>query len=69
VAISSTVSSNRVKLPAPIDEPRHIVGAVKAGRLMTPDEKTKVKLAIKSATNAEEIRKLEQQLQEGWIPN
>jgi len=35
---------------------------------MTDEERAKVKLAIAQAKSAEEVRKLEQQLQEGWIP-
>jgi len=67
--LQSTVSSKRAAAPAPIDEPRATVASGKAGRLMTEEERTKVKLAIANAHSAEEIRKLEQQLQEGWIPS
>ncbi|KAF8306360.1 L domain-like protein [Clavulina sp. PMI_390] len=39
-----------------------------AGRLMTAAEKDRIREAIKSSKNAEEVRKLEQQLREGYIP-
>jgi U2 small nuclear ribonucleoprotein A' len=68
-SLSSSVSSHRVTAPAAIDEPRTSTATSgKAGRLMTDEERAKVKLAIAQAKSAEEVRKLEQQLQEGWIP-
>lgn len=39
-----------------------------SGRLMTAAEKERIKEAIKASKNAEEVRKLEQQLREGYIP-
>lgn len=39
-----------------------------AGRLMTAEEKERIREAIKASKNAEEVRKLEQQLREGYIP-
>jgi len=68
LALSSAISQSS-KVPLPIDEPRPAATVQgKAGRLMTPEEKLKVKLAITNANSAEEVRKLEQQLQEGWMP-
>jgi U2 small nuclear ribonucleoprotein A' len=42
--------------------------AGRAGRLMTAEEKERVKEAIKNASSVEEIRKLEATLREGWVP-
>ncbi|KAF9514810.1 hypothetical protein BS47DRAFT_1484810 [Hydnum rufescens UP504] len=39
-----------------------------SGRLMTVEEKKRIRDAIAKATSAEEVRKLEQELREGWIP-
>jgi U2 small nuclear ribonucleoprotein A' len=36
---------------------------------MTSEEKQKIKMAIANAKTAEEIKKLERSLKEGWIPN
>ena len=41
----------------------------KAGRLMSAEEKERVKAAIVNAVSAEEVRKLERSLKEGWVPN
>lgn len=35
---------------------------------MKDEEKTRVKAAIASAKSMEEVRRLEQQLRDGWIP-
>jgi U2 small nuclear ribonucleoprotein A' len=68
-AIASAVTTNRVKAPIAIDEPRAVAGSRLAGRLMTDEDRAKVKLAIINAKSAEEVRRLEQQLLEGWIPS
>jgi len=39
-----------------------------SGRLMTAAEKERIREAIKASKNAEEVKKLEQQLREGYIP-
>jgi len=39
-----------------------------SGRLMTGEEKNRIRQALAKATSAEEVRKLEQELREGWIP-
>ncbi|KAG8892130.1 U2 snRNP complex subunit [Tulasnella sp. 417] len=44
------------------------LGAGKAGRLMTAEERERVKAAILKATSAEEVRRLEKTLREGWVP-
>ncbi|KAJ9117178.1 hypothetical protein QFC20_000321 [Naganishia adeliensis] len=43
-------------------------GDVSKGRLMTAEEKTKIREAIQKAENIEEIRKLERMLAEGRMP-
>ncbi|KAG8943423.1 U2 snRNP complex subunit [Tulasnella sp. 424] len=42
------------------------LGAGKAGRMMTAEERERVKAAILKATTAEEVRRLEKTLREGW---
>ncbi|KAG9013894.1 U2 snRNP complex subunit [Tulasnella sp. JGI-2019a] len=44
------------------------LAAGRAGRLMTAEEKARVKASILSATSAEEVRRLEKTLKEGWLP-
>lgn len=44
------------------------LAAGRAGRLMTAEEKARVKTAIEKATSAEEVRRLEKTLKEGWVP-
>lgn len=44
------------------------LAAGRAGRLMTAEEKARVKASILSATSAEEVRRLEKTLKEGWVP-
>jgi len=44
------------------------LAAGKAGRLMTAEERERVKEAILKATSAEEVRRLEKTLREGWVP-
>jgi U2 small nuclear ribonucleoprotein A' len=68
-SISNDVSSiNQSSISSAIDEPRPVASSIKAGRLMTGEEKAKVRAAIANASTAEEVRRLEQQLREGWIP-
>ncbi|KAG8901211.1 U2 snRNP complex subunit [Tulasnella sp. 403] len=54
------------------EEPSDLVsaslGGGKAGRLMTAEERERVKEAILKATSAEEVRRLEKTLKEGWLP-
>ncbi|KAF8514504.1 leucine-rich repeat-domain-containing protein [Gautieria morchelliformis] len=66
--ISSTVTSISTKIAVSTDEPKPVAPG-KAGRLMTAEEKERVKAAIVNATSAEEVRKLERSLKEGWMPN
>jgi len=40
-----------------------------SGRLMTAEEKGRIRDALAKAGSAEEVRKLEQELREGWIPS
>jgi U2 small nuclear ribonucleoprotein A' len=35
---------------------------------MTAEEKNRIREALAKATSAEEVRRLEQELREGWIP-
>jgi len=46
-----------------------VLAAGKAGRLMTADERERVKAAILKATSAEEVRRLEKALREGYLPS
>ncbi|KAH8120656.1 L domain-like protein [Phellopilus nigrolimitatus] len=67
--LSTTVSSNTTKAPVHADEPKAASANVKAGRLMTDEEKARVRAAIAAAGSAEEVQKLERSLREGWVPN
>lgn len=67
--LSTTVSSTSTKPTVHADEPKTAVAQVKAGRLMTEEEKARVRAAIAAATSAEEVQKLERSLREGWVPN
>jgi len=40
-----------------------------SGRLMTAEEKNRIRDALTKATSAEEVRRLERQLREGYIPS
>ena len=42
---------------------------MKAGRLMTDEEKSRVRAAIAAAKTTEEIQRLERSLREGWVPD
>ena len=66
--ISTTVSTITSKSVVTTDEPRPAVPSGKAGRLMSKEDAEKVKKAIASATSVEEIRKLERNLREGYLP-
>jgi hypothetical protein len=67
--ISSTVSTNTSKSAVTTDEPRPAAPTGKAGRLMSKEDADKVKKAIASATSVEEIRRLERNLREGYMPD
>lgn len=68
--ISTTVSTNTSKAAVSTDEPKPAsVAPGMAGRLMTEEDKVKVRAAIADAKNAEEVRKLERSLREGWLPS
>lgn len=67
-AISSTVTSISTKVTVSTDEPKPAAPGG-AGRLMTAEEKERVKAAIVNATSAEEVRRLERSLKEGWMPD
>jgi len=73
-SLQSTVTTAAAKaalVAATVDEPRPSSATIpgKSGRLMTAEEKQKIKTAIANAKTAEEIKKLERSLKEGWIPN
>jgi len=55
--VATTTGSNKTFVP----------GA--SGRLMTVEEKNKIREALTKATSAEEVRRLERQLREGYIPS
>lgn len=67
-SISTTVTAPSAKAVVSTDEPKPVIPG-KAGRLMTAEEKERVKAAIANATSADEVRKLERSLKEGWMPN
>jgi U2 small nuclear ribonucleoprotein A' len=66
--ISATVSAHSTTATLTTDEPKaaHIPG--KAGRLMSKEDQERVKAAIAKATSIEEVRKLERNLREGYLP-
>lgn len=66
--ISNTVTSISTKTAVSTDEPKP-AAAGRAGRLMTVEEKERVKAAIVNAKSAEEVTRLERSLKEGWVPN
>jgi U2 small nuclear ribonucleoprotein A' len=67
--LSTTVSTQSSKALVTTDEPKALATSGKAGRLMTDEEKARVRAAIRAATSAEEIQKLERSLREGWVPS
>lgn len=67
--ISTTVTTTTSKPLISTDEPRPGAPPGKAGRLMTAEEKERVKAAIANAKSSEEVTKLERSLKEGWMPN
>ena len=66
--LSTTVSTQSANPGLTIDEPKPMPVAGKAGRLMTKEERERVKAAIASAKSIEEIRRLERSLREGYLP-
>jgi len=66
--ISTTVSTHASKPAITIDEPRLAAQPGKAGRLMSEQDRAKVKHAIAKATTIEEVRRLERSLREGYLP-
>ncbi|KAI0786097.1 L domain-like protein [Abortiporus biennis] len=67
--LSTTVSQHHGQQPVATDEPKPAATPGKAGRLMSKEEADKVKEAIARATSVEEIRRLERQLKEGFLPS
>ncbi|KAH7104306.1 L domain-like protein [Auriculariales sp. MPI-PUGE-AT-0066] len=67
--LSTTISAQSVK-GLSTEEPRQAAAAAigRAGRLMSEEERTKVKLAIANATSADEVVRLERSLKEGFLP-
>lgn len=65
--ISSTVSA-QTKAAVTTDEPKPVVAPGKAGRLMSKEDAQRVREAIAKATSAEEIRRLERSLKDGFMP-
>jgi U2 small nuclear ribonucleoprotein A' len=66
---AATVSSEAAKRAVATDEPKAAAAMGKAGRLMSKEDQARVKEAIAKATSVEEIRRLEQSLKEGFMPN
>lgn len=72
-SLSSTRTSAAAALAAQTNESllsstARSIAPGSAGRLMTAEEKERIKEAIRGSKNADEVRKLEQQLREGYIP-
>ncbi|KLO20463.1 L domain-like protein, partial [Schizopora paradoxa] len=68
--LSSTVSNKGAKPVVNADEPKPASAAAgMAGRLMSEEEKAKVRAAIAAASSMEEVQKLERSLREGWVPS
>jgi U2 small nuclear ribonucleoprotein A' len=65
--LSTTVSTHS-KTAVTMDEPKAVVAPGKAGRLMSKEDAQRVKEAIAKATSAEEVRRLERSLKEGYMP-
>ncbi|KAG8965668.1 U2 snRNP complex subunit [Tulasnella sp. 419] len=66
---SAPVPASKTFIPGTDEEPTGpSVPAGRAGRLMTAEERERVKAAILNATSAEEVRRLEKTLKEGWVP-
>jgi U2 small nuclear ribonucleoprotein A' len=66
--LAETVSTAASRATLTSDEPKPAAMPGKAGRLMSKDEQARVKEAIANATSIEEIRRLELQLKEGYVP-
>jgi U2 small nuclear ribonucleoprotein A' len=66
--ISATVSAHSTTATVTTDEPKAARIPGKAGRLMSKEDQEKVKAAIAKATSIEEVRKLERNLREGYLP-
>ena len=66
-SIISSVSARTGKPSLTIDEPKAAMPG-RAGRLLTKEEQDRVKAAIAQATSMEEVRRLERQLKEGYVP-
>jgi hypothetical protein len=66
--ISTTVSKHSSKAAITTDEPRPVPTSGKAGRLMSLEDKARVKQAIAKANSIEEVRRLERSLREGYLP-
>jgi len=66
--ISTTVSAHSAAATLTMDEPKAAPIPGKAGRLMSKEDQEKVKAAIAKASSIEEVRKLERNLREGYLP-
>ncbi|EJD55378.1 L domain-like protein [Auricularia subglabra TFB-10046 SS5] len=66
--LSCTVTTQSGKQTLAIDEPRQGLPTGKAGRLMSDEERARVKLAIANAATSEEVARLERTLKEGYMP-
>jgi U2 small nuclear ribonucleoprotein A' len=66
---AASVSTATSRSALTTDEPRAAPTQGKAGRLMSKEEQARVKEAIAKATSVEEIRRLERQLKEGFLPD
>lgn len=66
--IAETISSAASRTAVTTDEPKATPAPGKAGRLMSKEEQARVKAAIANAKSVEEIRRLELELTQGFLP-
>jgi len=69
--LSLSISSNVPTKPVPIKSKQFIPGSNigEKGKLLTDEERERVKKAIEKATSVEEVRRLRRQLDEGYVPD
>jgi len=67
--ISTTISAPSTAATLTMDEPKAATVLGKAGRLMSKEDREKIKAAIDKATTIEEVRKMERSLREGYLPD
>jgi U2 small nuclear ribonucleoprotein A' len=70
-SLALTISSTAASAPteARTFEPGGVSRDKDKGRLLTPEEKKRVKAAIEKAGSVEEVRRLQRMLADGFIPS